>query len=111
MEQLGPLGLVWLKALSAPKLHAGKKDAHSTIVKVLRVRLLLIHSSIVSQKAELFSTGLSDYAGGKFIFTNPDVVGVMMGVGMLSRRYEARKRSETLISFGTDDLTLKTIFN
>lgn len=111
MEQQEPLGWVRLRALFAPELRADKKDAHSTITKVLRVRLLLIHSRIMIQKAELFSTGLSEYAGSKFILTNPDVVGVMLGVGMLLRNHDARKRSEILISFGTDDLTLNMIFN
>jgi hypothetical protein len=76
---------VRLRGLFAVKLRAGKKDAHSALSKVLGVRLLLIHSSLVSHKAELFSTGLPEYAGGKFSFTNPDVVGVVIDVRMLLR--------------------------
>jgi hypothetical protein len=49
------------------------------------------------QKAELFSTGLSEYAGSKFILTNPDLVGVMLGVGMLLRNHDARKKSEIFV--------------
>jgi hypothetical protein len=35
----------------------------------------------------------------------------MIGVGMLLRNRNARKGLEMLLSFGTDDLTLKTIFD
>ena len=45
-----------------------------TISKVLRVRLLLIYSGLLSLAEKLFSIGSPESTGGKFSFINPDVV-------------------------------------